>query len=346
MRQNVREDSSDLVSVAESEVAIVDDERDLDAIRVRYLGRKGLLREKLKAVVQLPVQERAAAGAHLNREKKRLEKCLEARKQELQQDARNALLHHDALDVTLPGRRRQVGKHHPLSHVMERIESLFQSAGYEVVVGPEIEDIYHNFTALNIPEQHPARAMHDTFHILDDENLVLRTHTSPVQVRVMEARKPPIRIICPGKTFRVDSDLTHTPMFHQVEGMVIDRNVSLADLKGVLQDFLQRFFARELVTRFRPSYFPFTEPSAETDIRCTQCDGQGCRTCSESGWIEVMGSGMMHPEVLEMSGIDSEMHTGFAFGFGVERLAMLLYKLHDIRQFFENDLDFLEQFSH
>jgi phenylalanyl-tRNA synthetase alpha chain len=227
--------------------------------------------------------------------------------------------------------------------VKQRIESFFKSVGYDVVEGPEIEDDYHNFEALNIPQHHPARAMHDTFYF--DPNILLRTHTSPVQVRTMEQREPPFRIICPGRVYRVDSDLTHTPMFHQIEGLLIDKESSFADLKGTIVEFLQVFFEKELKVRFRPSYFPFTEPSAEVDVQCVQCAGKGCRVCSNTGWLEVMGSGMVHPKVLEYSGIDPEEYSGFAFGMGVDRFAMLRYGVDDLRLFFDNDLRFLRQFN-
>jgi len=243
----------------------------------------------------------------------------------------------------LPGRRQSAGGLHPVSRTIDRIQRLFESAGYSVAEGPEIEDDYHNFEALNIPGHHPARAMHDTFYI--NPSTVLRTHTSPVQVRVMEQGKPPFRMICPGRVYRCDSDLTHTPMFHQVEGLLIAEDVSFADLKGTLEEFLRAFFEADLAVRFRPSYFPFTEPSAEVDMSCVMCGGKGCRVCKQSGWLEVLGCGMVHPSVLEASGIDSEQYRGYAFGMGVERLAMLRYGVNDLRLFFENDLRFLKQFN-
>jgi len=255
----------------------------------------------------------------------------------------NRQLSSEAIDVSLPGRRLSGGGLHPVSRTIERIQTIFKAAGYTVAVGPEIEDDYHNFGALNIPDHHPARAMHDTFYI--DPGTVLRTHTSPVQVRVMEELDPPYRMICPGRVYRCDSDITHTPMFHQVEGLLIDKNVSFADLRGTIEEFLQAFFEKDLAVRFRPSYFPFTEPSAEVDMACVMCDGKGCRVCSHTGWLEVMGCGMVHPRVLESSGVDSQQFTGFAFGMGVERLAMLRYGVNDLRLFFENDLRFLRQFN-
>ena len=254
-----------------------------------------------------------------------------------------ASLAEEKLDVTLPGRKQTAGGLHPVSQAMQRIEDIFVGAGYDVVTGREIENDYYNFEALNIPAHHPARAMHDTFYFAD--GTLLRTHTSPSQVHTMEEREPPIRVICPGRVYRRDSDLTHTPMFHQVEGLVVDRGISFADLKGTVIEFLQRFFEAELNVRFRPSYFPFTEPSAEVDVQCVHCRGSGCRVCSQTGWLEVMGCGLVHPNVLEMSGIDSEEYSGFAFGFGGDRLAMLLYEVDDLRLFFESDLRFLRQFN-
>ena len=248
------------------------------------------------------------------------------------------------IDVTLGGRGQDSGGLHPVTRTIERMEDFFGGIGFEVVEGPEIEDDYHNFEALNIPAHHPARAMHDTFYV--DEHTVLRTHTSPVQVRVMENEAPPLKIVCPGRVYRCDSDLTHTPMFHQLEGLLIDEESSFADLKGLIQDFLHAFFENDqLSVRFRPSYFPFTEPSAEVDIQCVNCGGDGCRVCSHTGWIEVMGCGMVHPKVFEYSNIDTERYSGFAFGMGVERLSMLKYGINDLRIYFENDLRFLEQFN-
>ncbi|HEX22052.1 MAG TPA: phenylalanine--tRNA ligase subunit alpha, partial [Chromatiales bacterium] len=260
----------------------------------------------------------------------------------LQQAALEAKLNAEAIDVTLPGRGQQNGGLHPVTRTLQRIESLFSQLGFEVAEGPEIEDDYHNFEALNIPQSHPARAMHDTFYF--DEHTVLRTHTSPVQIRVMQERQPPLRIIAPGRVYRCDSDLTHTPMFHQIEGLLVDENVTFADLKGILDDFLRNFFEQDLKVRFRPSYFPFTEPSAEADIECVMCAGKGCRVCSHTGWLEVLGCGMVHPKVFEHVDINNEKYTGFAFGMGVERLAMLRYGVNDLRLFFENDLRFLRQF--
>jgi phenylalanyl-tRNA synthetase alpha chain len=265
-----------------------------------------------------------------------------ARKTELEYAAVEAQLAQETIDVTLPGRGQSTGGIHPVTRTIERMEDFFTEIDFDVVEGPEIESDYYNFEALNIPAHHPARAMHDTFYI--DENTVLRTHTSPVQVRVMESREPPLRVICPGRVYRCDSDLTHTPMFHQVEGLLIDEHSTFSDLKGLIEDFLRVFFEHELQVRFRPSYFPFTEPSAEVDIQCVNCGGKGCRVCSQTGWLEIMGCGMVHPRVFEHSKIDTEKFSGFAFGMGVERLAMLRYGVNDLRLFFDNDLRFLEQF--
>ncbi len=327
-----------LESITEAE-----DHAALDKARVQYLGKKGELTDLLKGLKDLPSDERPAEGAKINDAKRTLQDAITTRKTSLDRESIDAKLSSETIDVTLPGRGEENGGLHPITQVIERIESFFQSVGYDVVEGPEIEDDYHNFEALNLPPHHPARAMHDTFYF--NANTLLRTHTSPVQVRVMEQRKPPFRIICPGRVYRVDSDITHTPMFHQVEGLLIDRESSFADLKGTIIEFLQVFFEKELEVRFRPSYFPFTEPSAEADVRCVRCGGEGCRVCSKTGWLEVMGAGMVHPNVLDYSGIDSEEFTGFAFGMGPDRLAMLRYNVNDLRLFFENDLRFLKQFN-
>ncbi len=334
---------NEIVSAAQAAIAEARDPRALDDVRVRFLGKKGALTAQLKSLGALPATERPAAGAAINDAKQQVRAWLDAREAALRSEQLHAALESETLDVTLPGRRQSAGGLHPVSQALERVEQIFAAAGYGVVDGPEIEDDYHNFEALNIPAQHPARAMHDTFYL--SNGLVLRTHTSPVQVRVMENQQPPIRIVCPGRVYRRDNDATRSPMFHQLEGLVIDEGISFADLKGTVIEFLQRFFEKPLGVRFRPSYFPFTEPSAEVDVECVQCSGAGCKGCGNSGWLEVMGCGMVHPNVLEMSGIDSERYTGFAFGFGVDRLAMLFYRVDDLRLFFENDLRFLEQFN-
>ena len=336
-------DTVSLVDAALRAINDSSDEKSLESLRVDFLGKKGSLTELLKGLGKLPPEERPQAGERINIAKRQVQDALELRKKDLVDIALNLQLNSEAVDVTLPGRRQGAGGLHPVSRTIERIQGIFEAAGYAVAVGPEIEDDYHNFAALNIPDHHPARAMHDTFYI--DPATVLRTHTSPVQVRVMEQGKPPFRMICPGRVYRCDSDITHTPMFHQVEGLLIDENVSFADLRGTVEEFLQAFFEKDLAVRFRPSYFPFTEPSAEVDMACVMCEGKGCRICSQTGWLEVMGCGMVHPRVLELSGIDSEKYTGFAFGMGVERLAMLRYGVNDLRLFFENDLRFLKQFN-
>ena len=332
-----------ILSEAERAVAAPTDERSLDDVRVRFLGKKGELTALLKSLGSLDAAERPQAGAAINAAKDRLQSAIGARKAAFSSDQMAAELARESVDITLPGRQRPAGGLHPVTQAMQRIEDLFIGAGYSVVAGPEVENDYYNFEALNIPEHHPARAMHDTFYFADGS--LLRTHTSPSQVHTMESQPPPIRVICPGRVYRRDSDLTHSPMFHQVEGLVVDRGISFADLKGTVIEFLNRFFEKELDVRFRPSYFPFTEPSAEVDVQCVHCLGEGCRVCSQTGWLEVMGCGLVHPEVLEKSGIDSETYSGFAFGFGVDRLAMLLYEVDDLRLFFENDLRFLKQFN-
>jgi phenylalanyl-tRNA synthetase alpha chain len=336
------DDLSDIVSAAETEITTAADLGTLDTLRVRYLGKKGVLTARLKQLGALPAEQRPAAGQAINQAKQAVQEVIEARRAALQSDELEARLARECIDVTLPGRGLHTGGLHPVTRTLERIEAIFARAGFEIAEGPEIEDDYHNFEALNIPAYHPARAMHDTFYF--DEHTVLRTHTSPVQIRVMEKQPPPLRVIAPGRVYRCDSDLTHSPMFHQVEGLMVDEDVSFADLKGILDDFLHSFFEADFKVRFRPSYFPFTEPSAEADIECVMCGGEGCRVCSHTGWLEVLGTGMVHPEVFRHVGIDSEKYTGYAFGMGVERLAMLRYGVNDLRLFFENDLRFLRQF--
>ncbi len=332
-----------LAEEAQEAIAVADNVAALDDVRVRYLGKKGSVTGLLKSLGKLSAEERPKAGAEINVVKQALQQAINDRKTTLEKIAIEQKLSSEKIDVTLPGRGDCPGGLHPVTRTLERIERFFAGVGFEVVEGPEIEDDYYNFEALNIPAHHPARAMHDTFYV--DEKTVLRTHTSPVQVHVMEAEEPPIRVICPGRVYRCDSDLTHTPMFHQVEGLLIDTQVSFADLKGVVEEFLQEYFEQQLAVRFRPSYFPFTEPSAEVDIQCVMCAGKGCRVCSQTGWLEVMGCGMVHPKVFEYSKIDTEKYTGFAFGMGVERLAMLRYGVNDLRLFFDNDLRFLQQFN-
>ena len=314
----------------------------LDAVRVRWLGKKGALTEQLKSLGGLPAAERPAAGARINEAKARLQGAIETRREQLGREEIERALAAGRIDVTLPGRGEMRGGLHPVTKARLRIEALFRTAGFEVATGPEIEDDFHNFEALNFPPNHPARAMHDTFYFPGGK--LLRTHTSPVQIRAMLERGAPIAIIAPGRVYRCDSDMTHSPMFHQVEGLKVDEGVSFANLKAILHGFLQAFFERDLAMRLRPSFFPFTEPSAEVDMSCVFCDGRGCRTCKNTGWLEIAGCGMVHPNVLRASGIDAERFSGYAFGAGIDRLAMLRYGVSDLRLFFENDLRFLEQF--
>ena len=297
----------------------------------------------MKELGKLDPDQRRTVGQGINKAKDQFQQQLNTVKAAMQQAVLDARLVSEAVDVSLPGRGQKIAGLHPVTTTLRRISKIFSSVGFKVVEGPEIEDDYHNFEALNIPEHHPARAMHDTFYF--DAHTVLRTHTSPVQIRAMEAQKPPLKVIAPGRVYRCDSDVTHTPMFHQVEGFLVDTDVSFADLKGLVYEFLSAFFEKEIQVRFRPSYFPFTEPSAEVDIECVMCDGKGCRVCGQTGWLEVMGCGMIHPQVFKSVDINSDEFSGFAFGMGVERLAMLRYGINDLRLFFENDLKFLEQFK-
>jgi phenylalanyl-tRNA synthetase alpha chain len=331
-----------LVNDATKAIESAPDLKALDELRVAYMGKKGDITQRMQGLGKLPPEQRKEAGKQINLAKQAIQGAIETRKEALEKEALDAKLAAEAVDVTLPGRGQATGGLHPVTMTLQRIEKLFSQLGFEVAEGPEIEDDYHNFEALNIPESHPARAMHDTFYF--DNHTVLRTHTSPVQIRVMQEKKPPLRVIAPGRVYRCDSDLTHTPMFHQIEGLLVDEDVSFAQLKGILDEFLRRFFERELAVRFRPSYFPFTEPSAEADIQCVHCNGAGCRVCSHTGWLEILGCGMVHPNVFKHVDVDSEKYTGLAFGIGVERLAMLRYGVSDLRLYFENDLRFLEQF--
>lgn len=327
-----------LVSQALEAVQHSQDINALEQIRVRYLGKKGELTLLMQTLGKLSAEERPNAGALINAAKSKVQDALSLKKAELEEAALSAKLAGEQIDVTLPGRGEASGGLHPITRTLERIEQIFSRIGYTVAEGPEVEDDYHNFEALNIPGHHPARAMHDTFYF--NANMLLRTHTSPVQVRTMESSQPPIRIICPGRVYRCDSDQTHSPMFHQVEGLLIDEGVSFADLKGTIEQFLRAFFEADLEVRFRPSFFPFTEPSAEVDIRRVVRKGDQ----ESQSWLEVLGCGMVHPDVLRMSGIDPERYQGFAFGMGAERLTMLRYGVNDLRIFFDNDLRFLEQF--
>jgi phenylalanyl-tRNA synthetase alpha chain len=314
----------------------------LEEVRVRLLGKKGLLTEQLKGLGKLPAAERPAAGQKINDAKSAVQSALELRREELDVETLNAELARGAIDVTLPGRGQGHGSLHPITRARLRIEEIFTQAGFQIATGPEVEDDFHNFEALNIPRDHPARAMHDTFYFPDGR--LLRTHTSPVQIRAMRARKPPMALIAPGRVYRNDSDMTHSPMFHQVEGIVVGEHVSFANLKSMLHTFVEHFFERPLGMRLRPSYFPFTEPSAEVDIECVFCYGAGCRVCKQTGWLEILGCGMIHPNVLAAAGIDSEQWQGYAFGMGIERVAMLRYGVDDLRLFYENDVQFLKQF--
>jgi phenylalanyl-tRNA synthetase alpha chain len=336
-------DLTALTREALAEVAASGDLAALDDARVRWLGKKGALTEQLKALGALPAAERPAAGVRINAAKERVQAAIEARRTSLQRADIERELTAGRIDVTLPGRGEEPGGLHPVTQARLRIETLFRRAGFEVASGPEIEDDFHNFEALNIPPNHPARAMHDTFYFPDGR--LLRTHTSPVQIRALQARGAPLAIIAPGRVYRCDSDMTHSPMFHQLEGLVVDENISFANMKAVLHGFLQTFFERELAMRLRPSFFPFTEPSAEVDMSCVFCDGKGCRVCKHTGWLEISGCGMVHPNVLKASGVDAERYTGYAFGAGIDRLAMLRYGVSDLRLFFENDLRFLKQFG-
>ncbi len=315
-------------------------EKDLEDIRVKVLGRKGELTMVLKAIGGLPPEERPEVGQLANRLKQEIEQSIKTRRNALKDLHKRPRV--EGLDLTLPGRRRQLGRLHPITQVMGEICYIFERMGFTVVHGPEIELDFYNFEALNIPPDHPARDMQDTFYI--DDKVLLRTHTSPIQIRAMERQEPPLRIIAPGKVYRCDSDISHTPMFHQVEGLMVDRDISFAGLKGVLTSFIQQIFDPDTPVRFRPSFFPFTEPSAEVDIQCVMCKGEGCRVCSHTGWLEVLGAGMVHPEVFRHVGYDTEEFTGFAFGLGIERIAMLKFGIDDIRLFYDNDLYFLQQF--
>jgi len=330
------ESVNQILEQALAEIATCEELSALDALRVHYLGKKGQVTALLKSLGTMEHEQRKAFGQAVNRAKAALAEAVNARKQVLQDIALNARLAGEKIDVTLPGRGQRRGGLHPVTHTLQRMADIFSRLGYDIATGPEVEDDYHNFESLNFPPHHPARAMHDTFYFGDGR--LLRTHTSPVQIREMKKRGAPIRIIAPGKVYRADSDQTHTPMFHQVEGLLVGETVSMADLKGVLQTFVNAFFETSLEMRFRPSYFPFTEPSAEVDIAWDKGDG------SEPGWLEILGCGMVHPKVLQACGIDSEKYLGYAFGMGAERLAMLRYGVTDIRQFFENDVRFLRQF--
>jgi len=327
---------------AESELESARSREELTAIRTKYLGRKGLLTSMLRDLGKVPVEERPGIGKLSNEIKEYLSAKLDRRIEAIDAELKGDALKRDRIDVTLPGRRISPGRTHPITQISDEISQIFVGLGFSVVEGPEVEFDYYNFEALNMPKDHPARDMQDTFYVND--NIVLRTHTSPVQIRIMEKQKPPVRVICPGKVYRCDSDTSHSPMFHQIEGLLVDKGITFGDLKGVLTSFARQVFGKNAILRFRPSFFPFTEPSAEVDIRCVMCEGAGCRVCGQSGWLEILGSGMVDPEVFKVVGYDPEEVSGFAFGMGLERIAMLKYGISDIRLFFENDIRFLNQF--
>lgn len=343
MEKNSAADLEVLLQAGLSDIADANNSKDLEGVRVQLLGKQGSVTTQLKTIGALAPEDRSAFGAAVNRVRVELTTALESRSVAIAEVERQADIESQRVDVTLPGRGVAPGGLHPVTRTLRKIERIFLRAGFSIAYGPEIEDDFHNFEALNIPKNHPARAMHDTFYI--DPETVLRTHTSPVQVRYLEDHSPPVNIIAPGRVYRCDSDVTHTPMFHQLEGLAVDTDISFGDLKGILIFFLQEFFERDLPVRFRPSFFPFTEPSAEVDMGCVFCDGAGCRICGQSGWLEVLGCGMVHPEVFTQVGIDNERYTGYAFGLGIERLAMLRYGVNDLRVFFENQTSFLRQFA-
>jgi phenylalanyl-tRNA synthetase alpha chain len=336
-------DLATLLRQALDEVAASTTLAALDEVRVRWLGKKGAFTDQLKALGALPAADRPAVGARINEAKQQFEAAVETAREDLSRAAVEAELAAGRIDVTLPGRGESRGGIHPVTRARLRIERIFRDSGFEVATGPEIEDDFHNFEALNIPADHPARAMHDTFYFPDGR--LLRTHTSPVQIRELRKGRLPLAMIMPGRVYRVDYDMTHSPMFHQVEGLVVDEGVNFANLKAVLQGFLRAFFEKDLRMRLRPSYFPFTEPSAEVDMSCVFCDGAGCRVCKHTGWLEIAGCGMVHPNVFAAAGVDAGRWTGYAFGMGIERLAMLRYGVSDLRLFYESDLRFLRQFG-
>ena len=334
---------SALATHAEDAVARAASIGELEQLRVQWLGKKGEVTVQLKQLGDATGDERRARGRELNELKQHIQRLLDERRVALEESTTAAQLRDECIDVTLPGRAQSHGALHPVSRTLARMQAIFAQLGFDIASGPEIEDEHHNFEALNFPPDHPAREMHDTFYLRDRR--LLRTHTSPVQIRYMRSHAPPLMVIAPGRVYRCDSDVTHTPMFHQLEGLAIDRDMHFGDLKGVLIHFVREFFETDLQVRFRPSYFPFTEPSAEVDIACVFCGGDGCRVCKHSGWIEVLGSGMVHPAVLRHGGVNPNQFSGYAFGLGVERLAMLRYGVNDLRLFFENDIAFLKQFG-
>ena len=340
----MKEQLSALREAAMSELQTLNDPKQLEDFRVRYMGKKGSVTALLRGMGSLSAEERPVMGQLVNQLRQELEEAVSAKSQAIQDALQKEKLIAETLDVTMPGKKAAKGGLHPLNVVLDDIIDIFQSMGFDIVDGPEVETDYYNFQALNVPEDHPARDMQDTFYMA--ENLLLRTQTSAAQARTMEERKPPIRIICPGRVYRADEvDATHSPVFHQIEGLVIDKGITMCDLKGVLEQFAQEIYGEETKVRFRPSFFPFTEPSVEVDVTCSECGGKGCRVCKGAGWIEILGAGMVHPNVLRMGGIDPEVYTGFAFGIGLDRLTTTRYKISDIRLLFENDVRFLEQFD-
>lgn len=338
MREKLEKAKEQIVS----DLKDVSDEASLQQVKSRYLGKKGVITEVFREMRNLSPEEKKEAGKIVNEVKQYVESLLDTRLEEIRKIRKEKELHENQLDVTLPGRALPVGGKHPVTQIMDRIIHIFERMGFAIAFGPEVELDYYNFEALNIPRDHPARDMQDTFYISDE--IVLRTHTSPVQIRVMQDKKPPVKIIAPGKVYRCDSDVSHTPMFHQIEGLLVDEDISFGNLKSVITQFVHLLFGRDTNVRFRPSFFPFTEPSAEVDIECSMCGGRGCRVCKETGWLEIMGCGMVDPEVFKSVNYDPEIYSGFAFGMGIERIAMLKYGINDIRLFFENDVRFLRQF--
>lgn len=338
----MQEKLEDLKNQAQTELKQVSNEVSLQNLKAKFVGRKGVITEITKSMKDVSSEDRPKMGMLINEVKTYIEALFDEKLNQIKEEKKKRAIAEEKIDVTLPGRNVSLGARHPVSQVMEEIVTIFERMGFEVAEGPEVETDYYNFEALNIPKDHPARDMQDTFYISDD--VVLRTHTSPVQIRVMEKEEPPIKIIAPGRVYRCDSDVSHTPMFHQIEGLLVDKNVTFGDLKGVLTEFLRLVFGEDLGVRFRPSFFPFTEPSAEVDIECVICGGQGCRVCKDSGWLEILGCGMVDPEVFKSVNYDPEVYSGFAFGMGIERITMLKFGINDIRLFFENDVRFLRQF--
>lgn len=328
---------------AEAELSSVEDEISLQNLKAKFVGRKGIITEILKGMKDIPDSDRPRMGKLINETKTFVEDLIDSRLNEIRDEKKRRSLYEEKIDVTLPGRGMPAGARHPITQVMDEVTAIFERMGFEVAEGPEVETDYYNFEALNIPKNHPARDMQDTFYVSDE--IVLRTHTSPVQIRVMEKRQPPVKVIAPGKVYRCDSDISHTPMFHQIEGLLVDEGVTFGDLKGVLTEFVRLVFGEGVGVRFRPSFFPFTEPSAEVDIACLICGGKGCRVCKNTGWLEILGCGMVDPEVFKSVGYDPDKYSGFAFGMGIERITMLKFGINDIRLFFENDIRFLKQFT-